>query len=438
MNCSVGRKLSKNSDAIYSLMRIELESKQSNALLEVNSPLELVLNYWISFSERSFLVFPAIIVFCFGGVPLRIADMQIANLFPKNKSFVISLYSGAFSASAITFVLLKTIWEFGVPFQWTCGILVAVSLAMLPVTFFLLPSDSIKDADLSESAMQLTFSDGKFFKRKNLRSTSTVTLESFKYLSSPKMRHKVFYIEGSENNNSKDVFASAKSLSRQTLSPFGSVDILKSGEQTIKSSSGNLSTTTHNSSDKLASGSPLKASLFSLSFMLHQWWFSWLITYMIMYVGAMNLWLNRVAEDKATASFFFKLYGSTQVSSLLLAPLAGFWLDYQVNKADNSPDPLTRRLNRYKAGFWPLFFTTSSLAGILVCRFFDTKLAIYLSILFITFLRALLVAVGSSFLRIRLAKTIPFDCLTDWLSWLLDFPENTSPNCSALWALLEL
>lgn len=332
--------------------------------------------------------------------------MQIANLFPKNRSFVISLYSGAFSASAITFVILKLIWEIGVPFRWTCGLLVASSLAMLPVTFFLLPSDVIRENDSSESEPQLTFSNGKFMKNKNLQTaTSTVSLTSFKSLSSPKIKPKTIHVICHNNNNNhsnhdRSANYSPEPLSKNTIS---SQDLLSNQE---KINSNNLSAMktiplTSNGMDTNCLKIPLKLSIYSLPFMLHQWWFSWLITYMIMYVGTMNLWLNRVVQDKSTASFFYKLYGSTQVTSLILAPLTGFWLDYRLNIANNYPDPLKRRIHRYKAGFWPLFLTTSSLAGILICRFFDTKLAIYLSIFFITILRALLVAVGSAFLRIR-------------------------------------
>lgn len=409
----------------------------------------------ISFPERSYLLFPAITLLCLGGVPLRIADMEIASLFPKRRSFVITLYSGAFSASAITFVLLKFLWDAGLPFSWTCGILVAISLTMLPVTLFLLPSQAIRSEDdgngqnaNSGGKMQnscknnnVIFCEKKLLRRKILKNPSTITLNNIKYMASPRIGHKsgVFTYEGG-NINPTFIMESIKEKDEKIL--FNGDDrarnMINNNHHHSSDQNNNpkqLSTIIekgyhHHSSDrfiptanldrkienlkcpptqaqpqvppKIPKGQiPLSYSLMSLPYLLHQWWFSWLITYMIMYVGVLNLWLSRVTSNKSEASFFTKLYGGTQISALVIAPLAGFWLDHQVNKADMENDPIERRLKRYKAGFWPLFVTTSTLTGIHVCRFFDTKLAVNFSIFFITFLRAFLVAVGSAFLRIR-------------------------------------
>ncbi|XP_074598968.1 equilibrative nucleobase transporter 1-like isoform X2 [Brevipalpus obovatus] len=414
--------------------------------------------------ERSYLLFPAITLLCLGGVPLRIADMEIASLFPKRRSFVITLYSGAFSASAITFVLLKFLWDAGLPFSWTCGILVAISLTMLPVTLFLLPSQAIRSEDdggtddgkmdksnsSSEKNDNVIFCEKKLFKRKILKNPATVTLNNITYMASPRIGPKsgVFTYDGG-NINPTFIMESIKEKDEGIFFNVGSGggDMIDRTRNMINNNHNNNHSSDqnnnpnqlsaiiekgyhHHSSDhfvpttyldrknhnlkcppvqsqppmvpKVCKGQiPLRYSLMSIPFLLHQWWFSWLITYMIMYVGVLNLWLSRVTSTKSEASFFTKLYGGTQISALVIAPLAGFWLDHQVNKAEMENDPVERRLKRYKAGFWPLFVTTSTLTGIHVCRFFDTKLAVNFSIFFITFLRAFLVAVGSAFLRIR-------------------------------------
>ena len=154
-------------------------------------------------------------------------------------------------------------------------------------------------------------------------------------------------------------------------------------------------------SSDLRSQIPLTFSLLSIPFTLHQWWFSWLLTYMIMYVGTMNLWLDRVTEDASVADTFSKVFGIIQVSALVLAPLAGFLMDYQINQANKHVDAMKRRVARVQAGFWPMMFTTATLTAILICRFFNNTTAVYTSILFITLLRSFLVAVGSAYLRIR-------------------------------------
>ncbi|CAL1295119.1 unnamed protein product [Larinioides sclopetarius] len=61
----------------------------------------------VTTKETSYLVFPALTLMCLAGVPLRLANMQIANLFPARRSTVITLYSGAFTASASIFIFTK-------------------------------------------------------------------------------------------------------------------------------------------------------------------------------------------------------------------------------------------------------------------------------------------------------------------------------------------
>lgn len=76
-------------------------------------------------------------------------------------------------------------------------------------------------------------------------------------------------------------------------------------------------------------------------------------------------------------------------------------MDHQVNSANKVVDPFKRRLALIKSGYWPMMFTTSTLAAILACRFFNSTTAVYVSIVFITLLRSFLVAVASAYLRIR-------------------------------------
>ncbi|CAG2168686.1 unnamed protein product, partial [Oppiella nova] len=122
---------------------------------------------------------------------------------------------------------------------------------------------------------------------------------------------------------------------------------------------------------------------------------------MVLYIGSLNLWLQRVTDDIQIAGNFAKIYGTAQIAALLLAPMAGFFMDCSIQKADKETDPFIRKLNRVRAGFWPLFTTSLFLSFCLFCRFFDTETAIYISIVFMTIFRAFLVAVGTAYLRIR-------------------------------------
>lgn len=105
--------------------------------------------------------------------------------------------------------------------------------------------------------------------------------------------------------------------------------------------------------------------------------------------------------SRQVASNFSKIFGIVQILALILAPIAGFIMDHQVNSASKEIDPFKRRLARIKAGYWPMMFTTTTLAAILICRFFNSTTAVYASIVFITLLRSFLVAVASAYLRIR-------------------------------------
>jgi len=376
------------------------------------------------------LTFPAIILLCLGGVPLRIANMQFANLFPKNRSTVITFYSGAFSSSAVLFVVLKYGYDAGLSFNVTCSSLVLVSCLMIPFTLFALPADQVKEQKEEEE-------DRRLFKYgvHNL-ALSTVTLEKFKPLKTPVFERKteskavnevvtpgvdpgvktnplILYthphfmsldVSVFSNEFSKNKDSEADSVSESTSecgsSNPSSLEVSKALPKANRPPSTD-SQVSVSSSDSTDPDIPLSMSMLSLPFTLHQYWFSWLLTYMIMYVGTMSLWLDRVTQDPSVSDNFTKIFGVVQVLALVLAPMAGCLMDYQVNQANQESDPFKRRLARIQSGFWPMMFTTSTLAGILVCRFFNTTSAVYVSILFITLLRSFLVAVGSAYLRIR-------------------------------------
>lgn len=350
------------------------------------------------------MVFPAIILLCLGGVPIRIANMQFANLFPKNRSTVITFYSGAFSASAVLFVFLKSAYDAGLSFATASSSLVLLSLLMVPVTFILLPKDKVREPtddepnDDLDSSLQQIIKSKKYAKSNISLIGSDITLEGYKEISSPLSIKKSFgtlkmdtqpldkngdTISGKQDegitgpyilrrggkcskvtsininnsinrgNNAINEPSSAESTvsgysdccsSCSPCSSSSSVPSMLAKEiakesaiandqgdfvnglcpncalvnkgfksddlSTVKSinhppsmMSGVSSRSVSVSEGSSSPGSggtidpPLSQSLISLAFTLHQWWYSWLITYMIMYVGTMNLWLDRVTDD---------------------------------------------------------------------------------------------------------------------------------------------
>lgn len=218
--------------------------------------------------------------------------MQFANLFPKNRSTVITFYSGAFSASSVIFVALKYGYDAGFSFKWTCFTLVILSLAMIPVTFFLLPVHAVHEENQDDGNDDESILNKKYHAKNNLALvSSTITLEKFKVISSPVPIKRI--INGTTDANQIDVQVKFENNNNET-NTISTISKVNSGSLELpRPPSSQLSLSSTSTSEKI----PLKQSLFSLPFSLHQWWYSWLITYMIMYVGSMNLWLNRVTTD---------------------------------------------------------------------------------------------------------------------------------------------
>lgn len=98
-----------------------------------------------SFSENSFLILPAVIILGLIGVPLRIANMQIADYYPRKRSTVITVFSGAFSASPVVFVLCKYAYDhLNLSYQAVMSAPLLLSFLMLPTTFYYLPKHSVR------------------------------------------------------------------------------------------------------------------------------------------------------------------------------------------------------------------------------------------------------------------------------------------------------
>ncbi|XP_071505247.1 equilibrative nucleobase transporter 1-like [Diadema antillarum] len=70
-----------------------------------------------SSAEYSVLIFPATILFTIGGVLLLLSSMQVGNLFPSQRSTVISMVSSMYSGSVIIFLILKIVHEAGFAFD---------------------------------------------------------------------------------------------------------------------------------------------------------------------------------------------------------------------------------------------------------------------------------------------------------------------------------
>lgn len=228
--------------------------------------------------------------------------MQFANLYPKIRSSIITLYSGAFSASSIVFVIIKYVYERGVDYYYATSLLFLVSLLILPVTFFLLPNDQVKEDDQkpfpnkkdptnhaaftienknvdkdAEKDTETTITKPKFSKiyEKNFKTIQPIKLEKFQYIGSPQLKRK----ESSSTDEGREDKSAPVELDAKIMVNTNALGVDNQDVPLTK---------LDNSNEKKKTGQlPLKLSLFSLPYIVHQYWFCWLITFIIMYVGSM-------------------------------------------------------------------------------------------------------------------------------------------------------
>lgn len=346
--------------------------------------------------DTSIRIIPAIIILGLVGVPLRIANMQIADFFPLKRSTIITLFSGAFSASPVIFVLIKYGYDnWSLSYFWATFTLFLTSITLLPLNTFCLPRLSVRTREKTLlkrydeycakiEALDLEMNKGKphFINNKMLK---TITDQMNEQESNKLLLQQP---DNNANNTTKTPIIVNFSQFQREKETVRKPNLLKRIFKPVK---------TADNENEL----PLRVSLISISFLMHQLWFSWINTYMVLYSGSMALWLDRVTDDDREKGQFTQTFGLVQVSALIIAPIAGDVIDRIVRRAQHIQDANGRRLMQAQSGFGPVLFTTLTLLGAVICRFFDTSIAVYLSIAFITILRALFIAVASAYLRVR-------------------------------------
>ncbi|XP_061074776.1 equilibrative nucleobase transporter 1-like [Conger conger] len=99
----------------------------------------------IAFShpEISNILFPGLACIAIGNSMLLLTNMQVGNLFDTHRSTIITLYIGAFSSSAITFLIIKVASERGISLHYSFFFLSACSIIHLMRTFILMPKRHI-------------------------------------------------------------------------------------------------------------------------------------------------------------------------------------------------------------------------------------------------------------------------------------------------------
>ncbi|XP_034038069.1 solute carrier family 43 member 3-like isoform X2 [Thalassophryne amazonica] len=95
----------------------------------------------VAFSSAALpeLLYPALPFMAVGGLLFLITNMQVGNLFGARRSSIITLYNGAFDSSAGLFLIIKILYEAGVPFKVSLLFIASCSVIHLLRSFFLMP-----------------------------------------------------------------------------------------------------------------------------------------------------------------------------------------------------------------------------------------------------------------------------------------------------------
>ncbi|XP_077434884.1 equilibrative nucleobase transporter 1-like isoform X1 [Vanacampus margaritifer] len=91
----------------------------------------------------SMLLYPALSFIAVGGMMLLVTNMQVANLFGAHRSTIITVFNGAFDTSSGVFLIVKLVYEAGIPLRGSFLFLAAGSIHHVLRTIFLFPRTSI-------------------------------------------------------------------------------------------------------------------------------------------------------------------------------------------------------------------------------------------------------------------------------------------------------
>ncbi|XP_071850331.1 equilibrative nucleobase transporter 1-like isoform X2 [Apostichopus japonicus] len=114
--------------------------------------LRLIVNFCITLGflclslsspERPYLLFPASILMCMGGIQVLLCNLQVGNLFGRRKGTVVTMLSGTFDSSTVVMFVIKILYDQGINVDIPLYILTGATLLMLINTMFLMPKDHI-------------------------------------------------------------------------------------------------------------------------------------------------------------------------------------------------------------------------------------------------------------------------------------------------------
>jgi len=94
-------------------------------------------------AQTSWLLFPASICLAVGGLQMLVSNLQLGNLSKSCKSIIITLMTGSFDSSALTFLLIKILAENHVNLRMIMVVMACLTIVPWLRTFLLMPKKTI-------------------------------------------------------------------------------------------------------------------------------------------------------------------------------------------------------------------------------------------------------------------------------------------------------
>jgi len=94
-------------------------------------------------AQTSWLLFPASIFLAVGGLQMQVSNMQLGNLSKSFRSVIITMVAGAFDSGALTFLLMKMVYEVRVKSQTIMIVMTCMTVVPWLRTFLLMPEKTV-------------------------------------------------------------------------------------------------------------------------------------------------------------------------------------------------------------------------------------------------------------------------------------------------------
>ncbi|XP_072164381.1 equilibrative nucleobase transporter 1-like [Diadema setosum] len=383
-----------------------------------------------SSAEYSALLFPATILFTAGGALLLLCSLQVGNLFPSQRSTVISIMNGMYSGSVIIFLIQKTLYEAGFAFDVffflmaASVVLMGINTALyLPRTFIPRPlpsnyrlpgcrvlrehSSNDQQADVVTAKEKNVFDnyaydaeEGGSEDAKELGETEAATKDQ------PSKDETSIQETGSgENGGIHDTKTmGAADQDGATMPAKNSTEEVNNNAILVQKmdSKPQLNDEERNEREEqtdLGYGS-FFSCVFSMPFWLVLFWQMVLQLDMFYTFGTINYVIEELAEgDDDTARWYLNVFSITQFLVVIVGPLGGLLMDRnKFWRPCCSKDGTSERkaFADLQDSCLPVALTSLASLGYSICLLIPSLELQYLTFVFFLIMRSLLFGVGSA------------------------------------------